>query len=61
MSKPIYKARIKATGALVTVYRLNKVDDESKSKPKQGMLCNYNDCSTNYKNSELEILNEVKQ
>ena len=55
-----YNARIKVTGKTVVVYRLNKIDKDDTKNPQRGLLCNYNDCSTNYKNSEVEILKENK-
>lgn len=40
------KAKVKATGQLVEVYKLTR-----------GTWCNSNDCKTEYKDNELEFLN----
>lgn len=39
------KAKVKATGELVEVYRLNR-----------GGWCNYADCKTEYEDDELEFV-----
>ena len=46
MAKSTRKAKVKATGQTVEVYKLDK-----------GGWCNYADCKTEYKTEELEFIN----
>ena len=45
MANKTVKAKIKATGATIVVYKLNN-----------GKWCNYEDCNTTYDESELEFI-----
>lgn len=46
MENKLKKAKVKSTGNIVEVYKLNS-----------GLWCNYADCTTTYKSEDLDFLN----